>query len=42
MTLMDIAGRDRNKRDPLLKMATGVLVLEDLTSVASLINCRKL
>lgn len=27
---MDIAGRDRNKRDPLLKIATGVLVLEEL------------
>jgi hypothetical protein len=30
MTLMQLAGRDRNKRDPLLKMATGILTLEDV------------
>jgi hypothetical protein len=29
MTLMQLAGRDRNKRDPLLKLATGILVLAD-------------
>ena len=27
---MQLAGRDRNKRDPLLKIATGILTLEDV------------
>lgn len=30
MTLIDLAGKDRNKRDAILKIATGILTLQDI------------